>query len=170
MSDNIILNLSRRERQIMDVVYMLGEATASQIHAQMPGPVSDASLRKLVRVLEAKGFLSHAKQGREYLYRPTVPREKVRTEAAQHLLKTLFRGITQAQVQKAEGPKESVSNIQTSHEEIGVYDVQPDGGGAPSPGRPQTKAKPVVRTERKIGRNEPCPCGSGKKYKVCCGR
>ena len=98
MSDNIILNLSKRERQIMDVVYMLGEATAGQIHAQMPGPVSEASLRKLVRVLEAKGLLSHGKKGREYLYRPTVPREKVRTEAAQHLLKTLFRGSVSAAV------------------------------------------------------------------------
>lgn len=98
MNNNIILNLSRRERQIMDVVYMLEKATAGQIHAQMPDPVSDASLRKLVRVLEAKGFLSHEKMGREYLYRPTVPREKVRTEAAQHLLKTLFRGSVSAAV------------------------------------------------------------------------
>jgi len=92
MTKNIFLQMSRRERQIMDVVYMLGQATASEIHARMPDRITDASLRKLVRILEAKGFLSHRKQGRQHLYRPTVPREKIQSEAAQHLLKTLFRG------------------------------------------------------------------------------
>jgi predicted transcriptional regulator len=76
----------------MDVVYMLGKATAAEIHANMPDPVSDASLRKLVRILEAKGYLTHKRQGRQYLYRPTVPREKVREKAVQHLLQTLFGG------------------------------------------------------------------------------
>jgi BlaI family penicillinase repressor len=92
LKENIYLHLSRRERQIMDVIYMLGRATAAEILARMPDRITDASLRKLVRVLEGKGFLAHEREGREHAYRPTVPREKIRTEAAQHLLQTLFQG------------------------------------------------------------------------------
>jgi BlaI family penicillinase repressor len=95
---HIYLHLTRRERQIMDVIYMLGRATAAEIHARMPDHISDASLRKLVRILEGKGFLTHEREGREHVYRPTVPREKIRTEAAQHLLQTMFQGSVSAAV------------------------------------------------------------------------
>lgn len=86
-------------------------------------------------------------------------------------LKILFRGITEAQVQREEQrPVESLSNVSTSHEEYGVYSAQPAGDAAPPPGRSRPKQQTVKREGRKIGRNEPCPCGSGKKYKVCCGK
>ncbi len=90
--------LSRRERQIMDVVYMLGETTAAGIHAEMQDEISDASLRKLVRILEQKGHLNPRKQGREHIYFPTVSEGKARLNATRHLLKTMFQGSVSAAV------------------------------------------------------------------------
>jgi BlaI family penicillinase repressor len=92
MTGQIFMRLSRRERQIMDVVYMLGSATASEIHAHLAPEISDASLRKLVRILEAKGHLGHERRGRQHVYRPTVPPDEMRSQVARHLLRTLFQG------------------------------------------------------------------------------
>ena len=87
-------------------------------------------------------------------------------------VKTLFRGITQAQVQREDGPRSTLSaNAQTSHAAAGAYDTRPvEEGGTQSPGRAKTKAAPIKREGKKVGRNDPCPCGSGKKYKNCCGK
>ncbi len=87
-------------------------------------------------------------------------------------VKTLFRGITQAQVQREEGPRSTLTaNARESHAEVAAYDTRPVAeGGTPSPGRESQKKAPVVRNEKKVGRNDPCPCGSGKKYKQCCGK
>ncbi len=84
--------LSKRERQIMDVIYMLREATAAQVLSRMPEGSTDASVRKLVRILEEKGHLTHRREGREHVYSPTIPEKEARRHAAQHLLATLFRG------------------------------------------------------------------------------
>jgi len=83
-----MMNLSRRERQIMDVIYMLGEATASQIRDNLPEDVGDASVRKLIRVVEKKGYLVHRREGRRYIYSPTVPTKEAEGNALRHLLKT----------------------------------------------------------------------------------
>ena len=98
MTDRMFSQLSRRERQIMEAVYMLGAGTAADIRAQLPEDVSDASVRKLVRILESKGHLEHARRGREHVYRPTVPRGRVQRQAASDLLRTLFRGSLSAAV------------------------------------------------------------------------
>src|SRR5262249_16637196 len=66
--------LSKRERQIMDVVYAHGEATITQMLAEMPDPPMRGALRTLVRILERKGHLTHREKGREFIYRPTQPR------------------------------------------------------------------------------------------------
>ncbi len=92
MSDDILPGLSRRERQIMEIVFMLGKATAAEILAHMPDDVSDGSLRKLVRVLESKGHLNHERRGREHVYLPTVRREQVQRQAARNLVRTFFQG------------------------------------------------------------------------------
>ncbi len=92
MSSSPFPNLSRRERQIMDAVYTLGEASAAEIHAQISQPITDASVRRLLRILETKGHLTHSKRGREYLYRPVAAREEVRRAAVRHMVTTLFRG------------------------------------------------------------------------------
>ncbi|MCD6307863.1 MAG: preprotein translocase subunit SecA [Candidatus Latescibacteria bacterium] len=86
-------------------------------------------------------------------------------------LKTIFRGITQVHVEKAEGPRRAPLIVSTSHEELESFEVAPtEQPRQPSPGRPAAKQQTVKREGRKIGRNDPCPCGSGKKYKHCCGR
>jgi len=86
-------------------------------------------------------------------------------------LKTIFRGITQTHVERAEGPRRAPLNVSTRHEELESFEVAPsEQPGQPSPGRPPAKQQTVKREGRKIGRNDPCPCGSGKKYKHCCGR
>lgn len=85
-------SLSRRERQIMDIVYRLGRAAASEVTEQLPDPPSYSAVRALLRILEAKGHLKHEQDGPRYVYLPVVPREKARTSALDALLKTFFEG------------------------------------------------------------------------------
>jgi predicted transcriptional regulator len=86
------LHLSKRERQIMDVVYALGEATVTQVLAGMPDPPIRGALRTLLRILEQKGHLSHRQQGREFVYRPTQPRGKAGRSALGRVLDVFFGG------------------------------------------------------------------------------
>ena len=83
--------LSRRERQIMDVIYSLGEATAADVRENLPEEVSDASVRKLIRIVERKGYLTHRRAGHSYVYTPTIPKDVASREAMQHLLRTFFQ-------------------------------------------------------------------------------
>lgn len=84
--------LTRRERQIMDVLYRLGRATASEIRERLPGGPSDSTVRTQLRVLEAKGHVRHEEEGLRYVYVPTVPRHAARRSALQHLVQTFFDG------------------------------------------------------------------------------
>ncbi len=84
--------LSRRERQIMDVVFTLGSATVTQVWRQMADPPSRTSVRTLLRILEEKGHLRHRKQGREFVYRPVRARARVGRSALQRVLETFFDG------------------------------------------------------------------------------
>ena len=84
--------LSRRERQIMDAVYRRREATAAEIRSELPDPPSYSAVRATLRVLEAKGHLSHRDDGTRYIYRPTVPAETARRSAMRRLLGTFFDG------------------------------------------------------------------------------
>jgi predicted transcriptional regulator len=84
--------LSRREREIMDVLYSLGRASAGEIHERMPSPPSYSAVRATLRVLETKGLLSHEHDGKRYIYRPTLDRNKARRGAMDHLLNTFFDG------------------------------------------------------------------------------
>ncbi|MEM8598920.1 MAG: BlaI/MecI/CopY family transcriptional regulator [Bacteroidota bacterium] len=83
-------SLSRRERQIMDIVYRTGEATAAEVRAALPDAPSYSAVRALLRILEEKGHLAHTQDGPRYVYRPTVAPEKARTSALRHLLDTFF--------------------------------------------------------------------------------
>lgn len=87
--------LSRRERQIMDVVYAHGEATITQVLAEMPDPPMRGALRTLVRILERKGHLAHRKVGREFIYRPTQPRGQAGRSALERVLDVFFGGSLQ---------------------------------------------------------------------------
>lgn len=84
--------LARRERQIMDVIYRLGEASVQEVRDNLPDPPSYSAVRALLRVLEAKGHLKHRLAGPRYVYLPTVPREKARTSALRQLVRTFFDG------------------------------------------------------------------------------
>jgi len=84
--------LTKRERQIMDVLYRLGRATASEILEQVPGAPSYSTIRTQLRVLEEKGHLRHDEEGLRYVYSPTVPRRAARRSALKHLVDTFFEG------------------------------------------------------------------------------
>jgi predicted transcriptional regulator len=84
--------LTKRERQIMDVLYRLGRATASEIMNGLPGAPSYSTVRTQLRVLETKGHVKHDEQGLRYVYVPTVPRSAARKSALKHLVDTFFDG------------------------------------------------------------------------------
>jgi BlaI family penicillinase repressor len=84
--------LSRRERQIMDVLYRLGRATAAEVHQELPDPPSYSAVRAMLRVLEEKGHIRHETQDLRYVFMPVVAREKARRSAIKHLLDTFFEG------------------------------------------------------------------------------
>lgn len=84
--------LSRRERQIMDVIYAQGQATAAEVVAALPDPPSYSSVRALLRILEQKGHLRHQEVGPRYVFLPTVSRDRARKSALRNLVKTFFDG------------------------------------------------------------------------------
>jgi BlaI family transcriptional regulator, penicillinase repressor len=84
------MRLSRRERQIMEVVYARGEITATEITGALADAPSHTAVRTLLGILERKGHLSHRKLGREFIYRPTRPRSAVARSALRQLLATFF--------------------------------------------------------------------------------
>ena len=84
--------LSRREREIMDIVYGMESAAAGEVRERMSNPPSYSAVRATLRILEQKGLLQHQHDGRRYVYRPTVHRNKARRNAIDHLLNTFFEG------------------------------------------------------------------------------
>ncbi|MFC2141094.1 BlaI/MecI/CopY family transcriptional regulator [Acidobacteriota bacterium] len=92
---NVQKNLSRRERQIMDIIYELNEATAAQVLERLPNPPSYSAVRALLRVLEEKGHLNHKQDGPRYVFVPTLPRDEARENALKHLVNTFFDGSTE---------------------------------------------------------------------------
>ncbi|MEM6703617.1 MAG: BlaI/MecI/CopY family transcriptional regulator [Acidobacteriota bacterium] len=84
--------LSRREREIMDVVYRLGEATASEVQEGLVSPPSYSAVRATLRILVEKGHLVHREDGPRYVFRPTVPAAEASRSALAHLVKTFFGG------------------------------------------------------------------------------
>jgi BlaI family penicillinase repressor len=84
--------LSRRERQIMDVLYRTGRATAADVQAGMPDAPSYSAVRTMLRILEDKGHVRHEPDGPRYVYIPTVARDKVKRSALKHVVNTFFEG------------------------------------------------------------------------------
>ena len=84
--------LSRRERQIMDVLYRRGRATAAEVMAELPGEPNYSTVRTQLRVLEEKGHVLHNEEGPRYVYAPAVPRHAARKSALKHLVETFFDG------------------------------------------------------------------------------
>ncbi len=91
-------NLSRRERQIMDVVYREGQATATEVLEALPDPPGYSAVRAMLRVLENKGHLRHVSDGTHYVYRPTLPRERAGKPALENVIETFFDGSAEKAV------------------------------------------------------------------------
>jgi BlaI family penicillinase repressor len=90
--------LSRRERQIMDILYQRGRASASEVHQALPDRPSYSAVRAKLRILEEKGHVRHEEAGLRYIFLPTLPREKAKLSALKHLLDTFFGGSTEKAV------------------------------------------------------------------------
>jgi predicted transcriptional regulator len=85
-------DLSRRERQIMDVIYRIGEAGAAEVVEHLPDRPAYNSVRVTLGILERKGLVRHRREGTRYVYSPTVPAERARDSALRHVVRTFFRG------------------------------------------------------------------------------
>jgi BlaI family penicillinase repressor len=92
------IDLSRRERQIMDVLYTLGRATAVEVHERLPDAPSRTAVRTILRILEGKGHITHVEEGQRHIYRPTFPRAAAQRSATKHLLQTFFGGSPTAAI------------------------------------------------------------------------
>jgi predicted transcriptional regulator len=106
--------LARRERQIMDILYRLGRATAGEVMAELPGEPSYSTVRTQLRVLEEKGHVRHEAQGLRYVYAPAVARRAARKSALRHLVNTFFDGSAEQTVAALLGGE----NAQLSDEEL----------------------------------------------------
>src|SRR5713101_6675951 len=93
-------HLSRRERQIMDVLYRAGKATAAEVQAALPDPPGYSAVRAMLRILEEKGHIRHEQDGARYVFIPIVKRDRAKRSALQHVVDTFFEGSA-AQVMAA---------------------------------------------------------------------
>jgi predicted transcriptional regulator len=98
MAKPLHASLTRRERQIMDILYRRGRATAGEVLQELSGDPSSSTVRTQLRVLEAKGHVHHEEQGLRYVYMPAVPRHAARKPALRHLVETFFDGSAEKAV------------------------------------------------------------------------
>ena len=98
MSTASPIPLSRRERQIMDVLFKNGKATAAEVQAGMPDPPSYSAVRAMLRTLEEKGHIRHQADGPRYVYTPTIAKERAKRSALRHLVETFFGGSVELAV------------------------------------------------------------------------
>jgi|SRR5688572_24934028 len=110
------LKLSRRERQIMDILYRLGRATAGEVQEQLTGEPAYSTVRAQLRVLEEKGEVRHAEEGLRYVYMPRLPRHQIQQSALKHLVETLFEGSAEKVVAALLGKgSSSITEEQLNH-------------------------------------------------------
>jgi predicted transcriptional regulator len=108
------LKLTRREREIMDIIYKLGRATAGEVMERLSGEPTYSTVRAQLRVLEDKGYVVHEEEGLRYVYTPKVPRHEIRQSALRHVVDTFFEGSTQkvvAALLGADGSKVSPEEL-----------------------------------------------------------
>ena len=106
--------LSRRERQIMDILYRRGRATAGDVLEDISGSPSSSTVRTQLRVLEEKGHVRHEEEGLRFVYLPAVPRHAVRKSALRHLVETFYEGSTAKVVAALLGEGERLSEDELS--------------------------------------------------------
>ena len=106
--------LTRRESQIMEILYRRGRATAAEVHQELPDPPGYSSVRKLLEILEEKGYVQHDQDGPRYVYSPAVPADQARQSALQQMLRTFFAGSVEqavAALLELSGPKLSDAEL-----------------------------------------------------------
>lgn len=124
--------LTKRERQIMDVLYRLGRATAADVMDALDDAPGNSTIRTQLRVLERKGHVRHEEDGLRYVYMPTVPRASARRSALKHLVDTFFDGsATQAVAALLGGEASRVSDAELARIEAIVKDARGDEPRAP---------------------------------------
>ena len=121
--------LTRRERQIMDVLYRRGRATAAEVMADLPGEPNYSTVRTQLRVLEDKGHVRHEEEGLRYVYAPAVPRHAARKSALKHLVETFFDGSAEQVVAAVLGGEAShLSDDDLKRIAALVADARKEGG------------------------------------------
>ena len=121
--------LSRRERQIMDVIYREGRASVGQVPEGLTSPPSRTAVRTLLTILEKKGHLQHTQQGREYVYSPTHPRKAAGRTMLRNVVGTFFEGsVEKALAAHFTDPKASLSDEELDRI-AELIDSQRDQGG-----------------------------------------
>jgi predicted transcriptional regulator len=120
--------LSRREREIMDIVFREGRATASEVHARLSEPPNPAAVRTMLRILEEKGHLRHEKDGPRHVYFPVTSRRAAQRSAIRHLLATFFNGSHAAAVAALLDDSERALTPSEQEELAGIVDrLRADG-------------------------------------------
>lgn len=118
--------ISRRERQVMDILFRKGRATAEEVLEELPDPPSYSAVRALLATLESKQLVTHEKDSRRYVYLPAVPEKKAKRTALRQLLATFFEGSPEKLVASLLDPRDQ----QLSAEEIERIRKLIDEGGA----------------------------------------
>ena len=98
--------LSRRERQIMDILYQRNAATANEVLTALPDPPSSSAIRTLLRILEEKGHVQHTQDGLRYVYAPAHPPQNVARHALAHMMQTFFGGSVEKVVAALVSPSD----------------------------------------------------------------
>jgi predicted transcriptional regulator len=124
---NEIPQLSRRERQIMDVVYALGSGTVRQIQTQLPDPPTDMAVRRMLHILEERGQLRRKQTGREVVYFPTQSRRRAGVSALRHVLDTFFGGAVEDALAAHLAQKETLTTDQLNRLEQLIEQARKDG-------------------------------------------
>ena len=92
MNKTIVISLSRRESQIMEILHRLGRATAAEVQEELPDPPGYSSVRKLLEILETKGYVQHEQEGPRYVYSPGILKADARRSALEQVVRTFFGG------------------------------------------------------------------------------
>ena len=98
MKKSWFIHLSRRERQIMDIIYRRGQASAAEVLRELPNPPGYSAVRAMLRMLEQKGHLKHDQEGLRYVFKPVVGRHEAKRSALRQLVQTFFEGSTEQAV------------------------------------------------------------------------
>ena len=107
-------DLSRRERQIIDILYAQGRATAAEVQTALPDPPSYSAVRAMLRILEEKGHVRHEQDGPRYVFKPTLARDRAKKSALKQMLQTFFDGS----IEQAVATLLDVSRSKISQEEL----------------------------------------------------